>query len=111
MAKTKKQPVTLSLMERLIIASVLPEQTNYQGIILKDDIFKKTKINQEEQTLYGMKFMDDGSVLCNKQGSEAKFNYEFTDLESDLIGKGLKQLDQQNKLIPAMRNIYELFAK
>lgn len=111
MKSKNSKTVSLGLMERLIITGILPKETNYQDLVLKGDILEKIQISQVEMSKYEMKFHENGSVTCNKQGGTSKTNYEFTKLESSFIATSLKKLEQENKLTLELKNIYETFCK
>lgn len=96
----------LSLSDRIILPTFFPAQGSYAEGIIKRDILKKITLTQDELTKYEVK--TEGQSVTWKN-PEAKFTYEFTDLEVKFIKDLLNQLDKHKELPNSLIECYEAF--
>jgi len=86
----------LDLKERLGIPAILPQEGDHNTIIIKKDLIEKVKVNQEEITEF--KIESEGEMIKWDSNVDTSKEFEFTDLEKNLISTMLKQLDTEKKL-------------
>ena len=98
----------LTLLDRLMIPSILKKEGNYSQMIINKDITKKCQLTQKE--LKDFEVQEFGpQIRWNEKGTKASFQIDFTDLELKEIRDGLKKLDDENKLTTELIPVYEIF--
>lgn len=110
MAKTINKK-TLTLLDRIILPSVLAEQGDFKHVIISRDIKEKTKVTQDELKKFDFKVLQGGQMAWNDSGEKAKFEIEFTTMEELSIKLGLQKLEEEKKLTQDHIHLYELFVK
>jgi hypothetical protein len=114
MAKpTAVKVIELTLSDRINLPSILKEEGNYEFLIIKKSIKNKVAVSELELEKYNIKTVSDGEqkswITWNKEGAEAKFNYDFSELEKNEIKLALKKLSEDNKLNDVTLSLYEKF--
>ena len=109
MAKTKNT-ITLNLLDRIVLPSILKKEADYKTLILNKDINGKVQLTQAELKKYGVEF-NGTQMFWNEAGKNAKFEIEFSEFEKIEIQAALKKLDEDKKLTAEYLNLYELFVK
>lgn len=100
--------VKVTLLDRLMIPSVLKKEGNYSQMIINKDIRKKCELTQKE--LKDFEIVEFGpQIRWNEKGAKTTFTIEFTDLEIKEISDSLKKLDEEKKITEDMVSIYKLF--
>jgi len=98
----------LTLLDRLMIPSILKKEGNYSQMIINKDITKKCQLTQKE--LKDFEVVEFGpQIRWNEKGTKASFQIDFTDLELKEIRDGLKKLNDENKLTTELIPVYEIF--
>lgn len=87
----------LNLADKISLEFFLPEKTGFKDLIIKDDILKKTRLTQEEVVKYDIK-EEDGRAFWNKEGAEAEFEIEFTELEVIFLRSAFTELSEKKEL-------------
>lgn len=99
----------LSLLDKLIFPSILKKEGSFEDMIIVKDIKKKINITQDEVKEYNLQSLNTGGIIFNEKGSEAKFEIEFTELETKMIKEGLKKLEEDKKLTEDHLDLYKKF--
>jgi len=98
----------LTLLDRLMIPSILKKEGNYSQMIINKDITKKCQLTQKE--LKDFEVVEFGpQIRWNEKGTKASFQIDFTELELKEIRDGLKKLNDENKLTTELIPVYEIF--
>lgn len=97
----------LTLKERITTISILPKEGSYATMTLKQDLFEKIKLKQEEIKDLNVK-ENDGALSWDGKKDKEK-DYEISELETNLIKDELKKLDEAKKLNDDTINIYKKF--
>lgn len=98
----------LTLLDRLMIPSILKKEGNYSQMIINKDITKKCQLTQKE--LKDFEVVEFGpQIRWNEKGTKASFQIDFTELELKEIREGLKKLNDENKLTTELIPVYEIF--
>jgi hypothetical protein len=100
--------ITLSLVDRVAMVNILPNEGNFIKMVIAKDIDEKISLKQFEITDYEVKVIDKG-LAWNQKGIDARFEIEFTKAEIELIKEQLLLKDKENKINSDMVNIYKLF--
>jgi hypothetical protein len=95
----------LTLFERMILRKILPEQSNFIELVIKNDILKKVDITQDEIKEHNIKFENDSITWENDKEND----FDFTQPETELIKKQIKQLDDNSSLKGEHYDIYKKF--
>ena len=112
MAKIIKAKTTaLTLLDRVMMPSVLPTQGDFKTLLIVNDINNKVKISQKELQLYNVTALQNGALGWNDKGKNASFDYAFTELETAEIKKALNKLDEEQKLSVDHIGLYKAFVK
>ena len=105
----EKKTIALSLLDRLIFASILKKEGSFEEMIISKDIKKKIEITQEEVRDYGIQTISTGGLQFNEKGSNSKLELEFTELEFSACKEGLKKLQDEKKLTEDHIDLYKFF--
>ena len=101
--------VSIKLLDKIMLPSILKKEANYETMIINLDIKKKVEVTQDELLKYNIKSLENGGLTWNKEGSEAEFELEFTEMEASKIKEALKELNDSNKLTEELINLYKIF--
>lgn len=98
----------VTLLDRLMIPSILKKEGNYTEMIINKDINQKCQLTQKE--VKDFEVVQFGpQIKWNEKGTKASFQIDFTDLELKEIRDGLKKANDENKLTTDLIPIYETF--
>lgn len=101
---------TLTLSERIIFASILPQTGSYVSKIVHKELLDKLAIKSIDISKYKISLPEgSGMVTWDENLVVDKFEYEFTQIELVEINKGLKQLDASEGLQQNQLSLYEKF--
>ena len=98
----------LSIKDRIVVSNVLPVQGDYMTLKLRKDLLGKIELSQEEFKLVGMEISEEGNAKWDEKKDPNK-DIEITELESKLIVKSLKELEEKKELNTDTMDIYEKF--
>jgi hypothetical protein len=97
----------LTVMERLVLLSILPREGNFTTLRLMRKLREDLSFSEEEHKLLG--FIQEGDrVKWNLQADVVK-NFDFGDVVIETITNQLKKLDKENKLSEDSFTLYEKF--
>lgn len=100
----------LTLKDRILIPSLLPEKGSFEQLTVCEDILAKTRITQDEIVDFQISTnAESNSVTWDLKDKEDAFYYEFTALEKNEFKKALASLNEAGKLPKDYLNIYKLF--
>jgi hypothetical protein len=103
--------MNITLLDKLIIPSLLKREGTFEEIIINKDIKSKVQITQDEVVKYNMQTLEGGNISFNQEGAEAEYDIEFTELEFNTIKDSLKKLQEDKKLTESHIEIYKKFTK
>lgn len=106
--KKVENKILLTLIERIILFNLLPQQGDFKSLIIVDDIRKKIGLNQLEIEKYEVKTEGKG-VSWNEKGDKAKFDYEFTSLEKNEIKLCFEEINKSKKATIGMLPLLKKF--
>lgn len=114
MAKsTAEKKTSLSLSDRINLPSIFASEGSYEFLIIKKSIIDKVAIKESEVSKYEIKTITEGErkgwIQWNKEGLDAKFDYDFSELEKNEIKLALKKLSEDKKLNDVTLSLYEKF--
>ena len=96
----------LTLLERIVLPSILPAKGTFENMIVRRDIMERVKINQEELEKYQIKSLDGG---LKWEPTADEFDYEFSEIEKILIVQSLKSLSEKGEISPDHLSLYKKF--
>ena len=101
---------TMNMMQRVLLAGILPERATFEVGIIIQDIRKKLAITQDEVTRTGLRTLPGGGLQWDT-AKERKTDVEFTDAEHNIVAGALKKASDDNNLPtdPAMIELYRSF--
>lgn len=99
----------LTLLDRIILTSIVPTKGDIVTLTLSKDLTAKIAIKQEEIKEYGISAAKKVGLGWNESGAKAKFEIEFSELEANLIKSELQKLDSSKKLSIDMLGLVKLF--
>lgn len=98
----------LSMIERLVVASVLPTSGNFITVSTALDLKIKLQPDKIEQTSINMREGPNGSLAWDNEKSEDK-DVLFSDAERDMVTKAFKDMDRDGKLTAEHISSYKKF--
>lgn len=99
----------LNVHERVIIMSILPQESSYTTMKIIRDLKNLIGIKDEEYKKFEIK-EDDGKFSWGKEGNK-ELSFEIGEKAADLIIEPLKKLDKSKKLKTEQFSLYEKFVK
>ena len=114
MAKSiSKNKTKLSLLDRIIIKGLVSaKESDFASLIVVKDLIAKIEITQDEIKKFEIKQVGEGqnaSIVWNAKGSNAVFEYDFTELERMEIKLALQKISDEKKLNLSLLPLYEKF--
>ncbi len=102
---------TLTLKDRIQLNFILPQEDNFESLILREEVLESVKIDSKDIKKYKIKTSDDGNILFEIKDKDNKFIYKFTESQSNYIGEKLVELSDKKKLNSDLLSLYKLFCK
>ena len=106
-----EKEVKLTVLDRVMLPSVLKKEANYMTLIINKDIKKKVELTQDELVKFKFKTVGQGLTWSLPEDMEDSFNFSFRDSESTEIFDCLNKLNSENKLTEELTNLYAIFNK
>lgn len=100
---------TITMLDRLELAGVLPQKGSYEKLVVARDVEQKIKITQDDILKYGIIFIDSKVQWQIPKGEQDAFTYEFTNLENKVIREELEALEKKGDLPKNFVHLYEVF--
>lgn len=98
-----------TLLDRIALTNnILPKEGSFDDLIIAKEINTKVGVTGEELAKYEIK-AENKTLVWNQNGAEARFEYEFTELEKKLIASVLTKMNEEKKGTVDMLHLYELF--
>lgn len=97
----------LTVGERLVICSILPKESSFITIRLVRNLISRLALSAAEIEEFELR-EEGGMAKWNTKGATPK-EFEFEQVELDLIKKQLTDLDSKGKLNIEMFSVYEKF--
>jgi len=106
-----EKEVKLTVLDRVILPSVLKKEANYMTLIINKDIKKKVDLTQDELVKFKFKSIGQGLTWSLPEDMEDSFSFSFTATEVTEISECLNKLNSENKLTEELINLYTIFNK
>ncbi len=97
----------LSIHDRLVLQTVLPQKGDFLEMTVIEDIKGKLDFSTREIKEYEV-VNTDGRVSWNLEKAK-DLRLDFVQLELDTIGKALKELESKKEVTPEHLDIYRAF--
>jgi hypothetical protein len=101
----------LIIKERLLLPSLLPQQSDKMTMIISEDIRKKVAFTDKELKKYGIEATQNGWKWNDKFDNET-VPFEFTEAETAVLKGQSKRFDQEKRitrdLLSLVRKIDEM---
>lgn len=97
----------LNVGERLLILSILPKEGNFITLRVIQTLKMRIGLSAEEYQKYEI-VSENGGTRFNIKGLDPT-DFEFAEVEADIIKSELKKKDTDKKLTEEMITIYEKF--
>jgi hypothetical protein len=99
--------VGLTVLERMAVLSTLPKEGSFITLKVLREMIQRVGFTAEELKKFEIK-EKEGKAEWNIKGNDP-VEFEFSDIELDIIRKQFKKLDSENKLVQEMFSTYEKF--
>ena len=99
--------IGLTVIERLAVLNTLPKEGNFITLKVLRGLVSKLGFLSEEITDFEI-VVNDEDTKWNEKGNIPK-EFDFDDIELEIIRKQFKNLDRDNRLIQEMFSTYEKF--
>lgn len=107
MASTK---ITLSVLERLQITTLLPQNGGLIEMGLVKEIRDKVKFSAEEIEEYQLRDIENGSVVWNPAKAKLR-EYTFADSEIQVLKKGVDEADKRGAITLHNLDLAQMISK
>ena len=97
----------LNFEERMIILSILPKEGSIITIRLIRELISKLATSAKEIEEFGIQKKEEGVVFNEK--ARVPIEFEFNEVEIELVRGSLKELDNKKQLVPDMISVWEKF--
>jgi len=99
----------LSVRERLSLSQIFPQKDNLITMRIVNDLVNRLTIDADEAQQLGMKQKGQNIVWDTTKEKDKEF--EFNDVELDIIKDSLKKLDEQKKVEATHVDLFDKFTK
>lgn len=106
-----EKEVKLTVLDRVMLPSILKKEANYMTLIINKDIKKKVELTQDELVKFKFKTVGQGLAWSLPEDMEDSFPTTFTSSEITEIFECLNKMNSENKLTEDHTHLYELFNK
>ena len=97
----------LNVGERMMVLTVLPKEGSFVTIRLIRTLISRLALSAQE--IQDFEIVQEQEALHFNSKGSIELDFDFADVEFDLIRKQLKELDEGCKLKPDMITIYQKF--
>ena len=98
----------LSVLNRILILSVLPKEGDLLTIKMLKNLKDKLNFSENEVKEFELRFVEGGNFIWNSTKA-IDIEYELTDGEMKLISDGLKEVAKSKKLTEQHLELCEMF--
>lgn len=106
---SKKGDMELSVSERLVLLSVLPNEANYLTLKIVRELKETLSFTEEEHKTY--KFSQEGNVIRWDDTGQTRKDITIGEKATDIVRDAFKKLDNHGKLREEHISLYERFVK
>ena len=99
----------LSVLERLLIQSLLPEKGSFTNLKLMRVAREALSFDEDENK--ALKFVQDGEQLRWEDNAVGDNEIKIGEVVTEMIKKELKALNDKEELTPAQFTLYEKFVE
>ena len=99
----------MNIMQRVMLANIMPDKATFEVGIIINDIRKKLAITQDEVVRTKMASTKEGGLQWDT-AKEKPVDVEFTDAECEIIAGALKKASDDGRL-PTEPAVIELYRK
>ncbi len=100
---------SLTVLERLILPSVLPAKGKFLELTVKDEITNLCKFTSEEVEAIELKQNEKGMTWDQSKAQDKEV--ELTDTQVSTIKKALKEMDEKGELTSEHMSLFKKFAE
>ena len=101
--------VSLTVLERLVIGTLLPKETNFTTWKIVNDLKNDIALTEAELKTLNMKPNPEGEGIIANWGDVPEKEIVFGEVAEKMIVDALKALDSQNKLLEEHLTVYQKF--
>ena len=101
--------VSLTVLERLVIGTLLPKETNFTTWKIVNDLKNDIALTESELKTLNMKPNPEGEGIIANWGDVPEKEIVFGEVAEKMIVDALKALDSQNKLLEEHLTVYQKF--
>jgi hypothetical protein len=103
--------IKLKLDARFSILAILPEKGDVTEMIIKEGIRRKLLLTRKEIAKYKITIDQNGKLRGDESLDTYLRQYSFDELETKLITKQLKELDEKKQITDSILNLYRWFVQ
>ena len=101
--------VKLNVLERLVIGSLLPKETNFTVWKIVNDLKNEIAPTEAEMKAINIRPNPDGEGIIAEWDAVSEKEIVFGEVAEKLIVDALVKLDKENKLLPEHITLYQKF--
>ena len=113
MTKTTKTDVTklkLKISERIYIGNILPEKGGLSTMLTRKSLVDKVQVLRKDMDAVDWKDLEYGTATWDEDLDKGVL-FSFTGLETELVVRQLRELDDKKELLPAHVGLWALFVE
>ena len=107
--KQEQKGFSLSIIDRMMIAWILPTEWNLITLMTKKDVLEKTKISKKEAEEIEMKSSPDWKNVTWKMNKAKEKLIVFSESEKTFLKSILEKIEKAEKLTDDHIHIYKVF--
>lgn len=100
--------VKLNALERIIVLSLLPKETNYANWKIINDLKNQLAFSEKELSKLELREDENGNAVANWPAVEEK-EITFGEITEKIVMDALKKLDSEKRLLQEHLSVYEKF--
>jgi hypothetical protein len=100
----------LNVKERLVLANMLPKESNFTTLKIMRKLREELSFNEEEHKALKFNSTADGRLMWDSSVNLIK-DVPIGELMAELIAKDLKKLDKESKLTEDHFSLFEKFVE
>lgn len=103
----------LNIQERIMLAGILPNESNFLTLKIVRELQEKLSFTEEEIKEFELRqTVQDGQSMLNwNQKKEKEVEIPIGEKATDIITEALTKLNKENKLTQQIYSLYEKFIK
>jgi len=102
--------IKLKILERIHLGQLMPEKGGLATMLTKKSLMDKVMITEKDTKAVEWQELDNGSATWNEEKDTGRM-FGFTGLETELVVRQLRKLNEDEQLTASHLSLWELFVE